>query len=188
MDELEKLKRAHHYMALLANGIDPLTESELPEDSALNNVRLARCFFYVADILQQVIENGGVVGRNTAPTKENKLPFALTPEQKERIEISDELLFISKFTDKINALIDQVSMKKLKAAAFGAWLLEKGFLQEEIHNGSRSRVPSQAGRQLGISSEFRQTERGTYTALFYNRDAQQFLFDHLDEIIAVSNG
>ena len=186
--ELEKLERAKRYMEQLAEGFDPLSGQELPGDSALNLVRLSRCFFYVADILQQVIGNGGQVGRVVQVSSKHLPPFALTREQRGHIEIVDELLFIRKFTEKINALIDPAAMKKLKEAAFGAWLLEKGFLTEEIHSGNRARVPTAAGREIGISSEFRQTSHGAYTALFYNRDAQQFLADNLDEIIAVSNG
>ena len=59
MTELEKLERARMYLDKLANGIDPLTDQELPDDTMLNNVRLARCFFYAADVLRRVIENGG---------------------------------------------------------------------------------------------------------------------------------
>ena len=55
MTELETMQRAKMYMDKLAQGIDPITDRELPEDSALNNVRLARCFFYVSDVLGQVI-------------------------------------------------------------------------------------------------------------------------------------
>jgi len=183
MNEQEKLIRAEQYIRQLANGVDPIAQCELPEDTALNNVRLSRCFFYVADVLRQVIDNGGKVGRPVYIPKEKLQTFALASEQQALIELDDELLFISKFTDKLNALIDESAMKKLNPRIFGAWLLEKGFLQDEIRGGNKHRVPSSAGLQLGISSEFRQTERGTYTALLYNREAQQFLLDHLDEIL-----
>ena len=47
MTELEKLHKAKLYMDKLANGTDPITGADLPDDTALNNVRLSRCFFYV---------------------------------------------------------------------------------------------------------------------------------------------
>jgi hypothetical protein len=43
-------------MDKLANGIDPITDAELPGDSALNNIRLSRCFFFVSDVLRRAIE------------------------------------------------------------------------------------------------------------------------------------
>ncbi len=38
MTEAEKLQRAKLYMDKLANGIDPITDTEIPGDSILNNV------------------------------------------------------------------------------------------------------------------------------------------------------
>ena len=61
MTELEIMQRAKMYMEKLAQGIDPISDQEIPEDSVLNNVRLARCFFYVSGVLDQVIANGGKV-------------------------------------------------------------------------------------------------------------------------------
>ena len=58
MTELETLERAKMYMEKLANGINPIDGSVIPDEDVVNNVRLSRCFFYVSDFLRQVIENG----------------------------------------------------------------------------------------------------------------------------------
>ncbi len=63
MTQQELAQRAKGYMDALANGIDPITGKELPEDTVLNRPQMIRCFFYVSDILRQVVENGGHVGR-----------------------------------------------------------------------------------------------------------------------------
>ena len=60
MTELETLERAKMYLEKLANGINPVDGIPVPDEDVINNVRLSRCFFYVADVLRQVIENGGV--------------------------------------------------------------------------------------------------------------------------------
>ena len=62
MTELEKMQRAKMYLDKLANGIDPISDREMPDDTVLNQVRLSRCLFYVSVILRQVIENGGQIG------------------------------------------------------------------------------------------------------------------------------
>lgn len=67
MTELETLQRAKMYMEKLANGVNPIDDSVIPDEDVVNNVRLSRCFFYVADVLGQVIDNGG-----TAPQKRIK--------------------------------------------------------------------------------------------------------------------
>ena len=76
MTELETMQRAKGYLDKLALGIDPLTGREVPEDSVLNNVRLARCFFYVSDVLERLISNGGQTER-----KPKLQPFAMNAAQ-----------------------------------------------------------------------------------------------------------
>lgn len=69
MTELEKIERARMYMDKLANGIDPIDDSAIPDGDVIHNVRLSRCFFFVSDVLRQVIENGGI-----KPAAERKRP------------------------------------------------------------------------------------------------------------------
>ena len=76
MTELEIMQCAKMYMDKLAQGIDPISDQEVPEDSVLNNVRLARCFFYVSDVLGQVIANGGRIGE-----KPKLQPFSIDRDQ-----------------------------------------------------------------------------------------------------------
>lgn len=84
MTELEIMQRAKMYMDKLAQGIDPISDQEMPEDSVLNNVRLARCFFYVSGVLDQVIACGGNV------KKTPKKDFYVTEEELRRIAVSQE--------------------------------------------------------------------------------------------------
>ena len=78
MTELEKIERAKMYMDKLANGINPIDDTMAPDDDLINNVRLSRCFFFVSDVLRQVIENGGT--KTAVNKKSKKLPLADTIE------------------------------------------------------------------------------------------------------------
>ena len=49
MDDLQTMERAKIYMEKLANGINPIDDSQIPDGEVVNHVRLSRCFFYVAD-------------------------------------------------------------------------------------------------------------------------------------------
>jgi len=179
--ELEKLERARLYIEQLANGIDPISGQELPEDSALNQVRLSRCFFYVADVL------GQVVVREKKAAKIPLLPFALPDELREQIPVEPSAM-IRRFTDSINALVDLAVMQNLKTTAFTGWLVEQGYLREDIYNGKKRKVPTDKGRAAGITDEPRQGQFGSYTATLYDENAQRLMIAHLDEIIAISNG
>jgi hypothetical protein len=185
MTELEKMQRAKDYIDKLANGIDPISGETLEDDTALNNVRLSRCFFYVADILNQVIENNGVVGKRVVVKASDLPPFTLPYELREKIEITQEPAMISKFAGRINGLVDLTTMRKLPSTAFTSWLVAKGFLSEERVNDKWRKKPTEMGLELGIEFEVRDGQYGGYIAIFYTEKAQRFLVDNLDEIIAV---
>lgn len=50
MSELEKLQKAQLYIEKLANGIDPISNDPIKDDSVLNNIKIARCLFYINEV------------------------------------------------------------------------------------------------------------------------------------------
>ena len=179
MTEFEKIKRAKMYIEKLANGIDPITDNKLPDDTILNNERLSKCFTYVVDILQQVIENGGEVGKK--PESE-KLPFEITSEQIRKIPLSDILITVTAVCENINSVIDCIVFRKLSAVKVTEWLTEKGFLQNIAE--SKRKTLTDKSSLLGITQEERISQYGkSYTANLYSREAQQFIIDHIGEIV-----
>lgn len=179
MTELETVKHAKMYMDKLAQGIDPISNLEMPDDTVLNNVRLARCFFYVSDLLGQVIANGGVVGG-----KPKRQAFTITPTQLSRVHISREPVRISQLVEMINAVVDDPQMRKLSTTSISNWLLEKGFLEKQTTpEGKSKRVPTTNGMIIGLSTQIRQGHYGEYLAVYYSPEAQQFVLDHLAEIL-----
>lgn len=122
MTELETLERAKMYMEKLANGINPIDGSVIPDEEIVNNVRLSSCFFYVSDVLRQVIENGGV----TPQKKTMKKPFLLTVEQRETFDFSEVPIPISEISKRINTLSTNENMSTL--LTFGVSTFFMGFL------------------------------------------------------------
>ena len=176
MTELETMQRAKMYMEKLAQGIDPTTG----EVSALDNPRLVKCFAYVADVLDRVIQNGGMVG-----DRSNLPPFTITVEEISRIELSSEPVRMTELLDRINRVVNTARMKKLSAGVVSGWLLADGLLEKQQKaDGSTSRLPTGRGRQMGLFTEIRQGQAGEYTAVYYDSRAQRYVVDHLPEILA----
>ena len=168
------------YLDKLAQGIDPITNQDVPEDSVLNNVRLARCFFYVSGVLDQVIANGGVIGG-----KPKLQPFTVEAEQLAKVQLSMEPVRVTQLVEMISAAVDNPQMKKLSTTVITNWLLEKGFLQKEIGaDGKSRRIPTQNGLMIGLSTQTRQGQYGEYQAVFYNIDAQRFVLDNLGAMLS----
>ncbi len=178
MTELDIMRHAKDYIDKLAQGIDPISGQEVPEDSVINQARLIRCFFYVSGVLQQVIDNGGQVNRGS------KAPFQMTDEMYNCIIYSAEPVMIRKFMEPVNALADSKMMQKISLTKITGWLVEKGFLFVETdEKGHGHKLPTDAGKELGISSEYRPGKYGGYTAVLYNEDAQHFIIDHMEDIL-----
>lgn len=183
MTELEKIEYAKSFIDKLANGINPLDDSAIPENDITNNVRLSRCFFYVSDILRQVIENGGLQSAKEK-CKQKKKEFTVTCDELSKIEVSATPLYVSEIADRLNALVDQEKTKKITASAINNWLLSLNFLENiETSNGKTRKLPTAQGKEIGIFSEERVGQYGTYFALFFNSEAQLFIYDNVNAII-----
>ena len=179
MTELETMQRAKMYLEKLSRGIDPITDREMPEDSVLNHVRICRCLHYVTGILDQVIANGGVVGK-----KAPKPRFVIPRERLSGYRFSEQPVRITEFVELLWNCGDDPEMKKPSTTVFKNWLLEKGLLRkEEGPDGKNRRVPTDAGYLIGMSLQSRQGQYGEYPAVCYNESAQRFLLDHLEEIL-----
>lgn len=177
MTELETLERAKMYMEKLANGINPIDGSVIPDADVVNNVRLSRCFFYVADVLRQVIENGGV----TPPKKTKKEVFSLSAERAGKFVFSEKPITLSEIVKRINDLVAGDNMTSLTTTAVTDWLLSIGALKEETTpEGRNVKRPTPHGAMLGLGTDMRYSANGAYMVVVYNWDAQQFLLDNID--------
>lgn len=139
MTELETLQRAKMYMEKLANGIDPITEADVPEDDIINNVRLSRCFFYVCGVLDQAID------RERKKSSKNLPAFQMSVQELGQLKPLDRPAQISELVNEINARIDQNRMKKLAATSITNWLVELGML--EVPEGREQQTTHGQGRK-----------------------------------------
>lgn len=182
MTELEMLQRAKQYMEKLAQGIDPVSDKEIPEDSVLNQVQLVRCFFYVSNVLERCIAN-----RDNKEEKTKRSSFSIRGEELERVQISSEPIRITRFTERICETVADQGQKKLNPTVITNWLERKGFLAKEAKSeGKQQRVPTSMGVELGLSARVGHGHYGDYLAVYYNANAQQFILDHLLDILAES--
>ena len=182
MTELEKIKYAKQAVEKLANGINPFTGQGVPNDDTLNQVKVSRCLFYVADILRQVAENGGVGKKGK---KSAKQPFSLSPDFLRYFQFSSTPISLTEFLERLNSLIDKDNTKKLSFNTLSGWLIEMGFLKMVVAaDGRNTRRPTTAGNALGIHTESRMGQQGSYTVVVHTKEAQQFILDNLDAVVA----
>ena len=173
------------YVQKLANGVNPTDGSEVPDGDVVNDVRISRCLFFVADVLRQVLANGGAVPAPKSEKKLQRLAFDLTFKQRERFEYSDIPITISELARRLNALIDTENMTKLPYTAISSWLTGLGLLETvTLPGGKLAKRPTEEGLENGIAVVERIGQNGPYHAVVYNAAAQHFVLDNLDAIIA----
>ena len=188
MTELEMIERARMYVQKLAIGVNPTDGSEVPDGDVVNAVRISRCLFFVADVLRQVLENGGAAPAPKAEKKLQRLAFDLTFKQRERFEYSDIPITISELARRLNALIDTENMTKLPYTAISSWLTGLGLLETvTLPGGKLAKRPTEEGLENGIAVVERIGQNGPYHAVVYNAAAQHFVLDNLDAIAEVKD-
>ena len=181
MTELEKMQRAKMYIDKMANGINPIDDAPAADSDMINNVRLSRCLFYVSDVLRQVIDNNGVIGK----VKSSKKAFFLSADSINNFSFSKTPISVSEITKRLNDLADLEVCHKLKHSAITNWLISIGALEiRELADGRNTKRPTEQGKELGISSEKRTSMNGEYVVVVYSRDAQQFILDNIEAIVA----
>ena len=174
MTELEKMKRAEMYIRKMAEGVNPLTDEGVSENDLVNNIRITRCLYYVSDILRQVIDKGGVIGK-----KSGRSQFYLTGEQREGLVPFERHVFVREIAEKLNEAAAENDCKKLVPQWITEYFVSMGLL--EVVGGKKT--ATEAGEEFGIKTEIKYSPRiGEYRVNSYSPDAQRFIFDNIDAI------
>jgi hypothetical protein len=179
MNELEKMIRAREYVRKLADGIDPLTDAELPPDSTYNNVRISRCMFYVSEVLDKVIANGGEVGGRRR-SKQNYVP---RPEDSTNLKPHTDSLAITRFIEHLHQQLGE-ERGKISREPIINWLVQNKLLREHQTDKGTRRYASDNGVAAGIENIDMVGKQGNYTAVYYNTSAQQMIIDALTDIFS----
>ena len=183
MTELEKIEYAKTFVDKLANGINPLDDTPIPEGDIVNHVRLSRCFFFVSDVLRQVIDNGGV----NPPTKQPKAvkpEFTMTDETKAKLHVSESAMTVSEIVRYLNDITDRRDSKRLTTTAITGWMVEQGFMKlVELSSGKMTKLPTPAGNEIGLFTEERTSQYGIFSVVLFSPAAQTFVYDHMEPIM-----
>lgn len=180
MTELEKMKRAKTYIDKLANGVDPISDMETESGSVLDNIRLSRCFFYVSEILSEVIENGGVVNAYGEKAK-----FYITDEQKTNIAVTDDSVGVNELAKRINAAIDSARMQGATGVKINNWLSEQGYLRVETLGEKQIKVAAAKGEDNGINTVDITTPDGRkFKKNVFSKQMQQYIIDRINIILS----
>lgn len=179
MADVEKLRKVKQCIDSLAEGLNPFTGQPLPEEDIVNDVRVSRSLFLASAFLQEQMQG--------TPAKKNdkKQDFRLSLEERERVEFSSRPIPASELARRMNEAVGTQDCKKISYRQITDWLVEVGMLKlVENAAGTQRRRPTDSGEKLGISVDNRVGQYGPYQVVLYSEDAQHFIVDNVDAIMA----
>ena len=179
MTEIEKIAYAKTFIDKLANGINPLDDTLIQDDSVVNNIRISRCFFFVSDILRNIINGDYVLdGKKLKKTK-----FKITKEQIDCYEFNTDNISLGEFIIKIYMLVDNKCLQRPKRDIIENWLIKNEYIEyRKNSDGKLTKVPSQKGRDAGIFLREKYKRNGLFYYITYSKEAQQLLLNNLIDI------
>ena len=175
MNDRNKSIIAKDWILKLANGINPLDGSAIPDGDIVNNVHITRCLFYVSELLgtYQIMSN------KKSKAYENE--FYIKLEDIEKVTIV-ERTGIASFVREINKLIPD-NTRPISYGKILNWLMANGYLEEvEVDNFGKRKNPTASGSAVGISAGLREGTNGQYRAVEYNSNAQRFILSDINAI------
>lgn len=174
----EEIEEIYNYLIKLKSGIDPFTDIEV-DDTILRSSSNQKMLTSIIDFIKKIKDDNIIALKGD---RRVKLDFKLNDEQKKTIEISNNPISISAFVYKINDVIDNTIMKKIRATQITEWLLEHDYLMIDYEK-SKNKIPTKLANNIGISMIDKENNLGErYTVCLYDEYAQKFILEHINEI------
>ena len=194
MTKRQIIQHAKDYLDLLAQGVDPISRSPIPEDSAACQPQLRKCFAYVSSILHEMLDHHGFVDLQDADAPDYELvakkqPFHLTDEEKQKIYIVPTGTTPTVFLRYVNNVANLEKMERLTPKAVNTFLQKRGLLVSRKNPTMVQKTfwsPTPTAIAMGfVEITVTDPETGEiHQQLRYSREAQEYLIQHLDEIQA----
>ena len=197
VDKLELLQRAKEYMESLAEGTDPVSGQKLSREDPMGSERMARCFAFVAAVLEETIAQRKSQGKSASQSKtppvkkqtgstkkKEKAIFSITPEQLAAIGVEKSPISLKETAHRLNTAASY-EKSEVDSVFLADGLEALGLLKyEDSPDGKRRRIPTTEGYEIGLERHcISLTDGSHYWMNVLTPKGQQFLLEHLEEIL-----
>ena len=101
-----------------------------------------------------------------------------------QLVFSKEPVSVSVFIDRINVPLIQMRGKGISAVKITNLLLEDGYLELQVINEQKNRVPTDKGIDAGISSKIEQSKDGReFARNYYDANAQRLMLEYVERVL-----
>lgn len=178
--DLEKLENALTYVARIADGKNPINNDVADSEDVMNNPIIIRSMFFIKDVLAELKNNNGILGKASSAKKKEFPIDTLSNYQ------YSEVKTITRLTEQLNAGIDETVYKKLSYRTITDWLKRNGYLieTEDSKLGKKVTLTTEKAQAIGITHSLQTSMSGnSYYRIEYDRTGQEFVVQNLPSML-----
>ena len=177
------LKKSKDYIDKLVEGINPVNGKPISTREVIYDYKVSRQLEFLSDYLKDEINRlEDNVRTNAADADDELIEFELTEKELRNLKLSDKPVSLADVCNMLNHLRPSSSMRKLKAISAVEVLCN----YKMIDRVRRKIIPTEEGMKLGIQFKEFQSNGATLTKVLYSKEAQQFIVDHLKDIMEIN--
>jgi hypothetical protein len=165
-----KIAHAKNVIKKVLQGINPVDDSKLAQESIFNNIDFARKFLDIYMLLDDVEEE---LTKDKSTVKSTQ-DFYIMKEQFDKFAFIFPNTSLTLFCQELDKFTDINKCRKIVRKYVSNWLVSEGIISEDI-NGML--IVSQKGQKIGFSSELRvgRINGGKYYVTILSPDAQKYI-------------
>lgn len=182
------------YLTRMMDGIHPVYNTPIPEDSVLSDNNIRKCFSFITDVLTRLMEytpepNTSSKVSSSALSRSTTRAFHFTDNYLDVISglLTNTELRVTKFEPILKANINKIISEEdctINTYKLSGWLLDNGYLEKVVKpDGNSFRQATELGIKCGIVNRLiNNGDLEPYTAYQFTRLGQQFIYDNLPQI------
>ncbi len=174
--DLEKLENALTCVERIADGKNPINNDVADNDDVMNNPIIIRSMFFIKDILTELKNNNGIIGKSLGVRKKDFPIESLSHYQYSGVKT------ITRLAEQLNAVIDEKIYKKLSYRTVTDWLKKNGYLieTEDEQLGKKVTLTTEKAQAIGITHSLQTSMSGrSYYRIEYDKQGQEFVVQNL---------
>ncbi|MDI9476717.1 MAG: hypothetical protein WBJ17_02690 [Natronincolaceae bacterium] len=174
--DIEKIEKAKAVLQSIANGKDPISGGAIEEGNFVNDPRLIRMFYFVAEVLDNVVKGNYSRGKVSE--------FIITGEQKNDVVFTEGNIGVNEIAKCINQQINPLMSKKVSGMAINNGLKRLGILSEAIDDlGKKRTTTNEKSVDYGFQLEKRNYNGVEYYMVVIDDKGKKYILDNIEEIM-----
>lgn len=180
---IKKLKTAKEYLDKLIEGYNPVTGKAVSPKEVIFEFQVSEKLEYISQYLNDEIKkHEETIQSPSSPSDDTLMEYDISTKESQRYMISEEPITMAEVCNKLNNLRSSSRMRKLKGISAIEVLTAYGYINRE----RRKVIPTELGKQLGITIQEFTSNGNIMTRVVYGQEAQRFIVDHIKEVIEIN--